>query len=49
MDQADFEKEKDYIFDCGRVNGFSNELIMKIFKIHERKKNRSEITTLEEI
>ncbi|XP_055589434.1 uncharacterized protein LOC129758695 [Uranotaenia lowii] len=45
MEKAEFEEEKNKIFEAGFLNGFDNEFVLKILRKHARKKFRSDATT----
>jgi hypothetical protein len=49
MKTDDFEKEKAYIFETGKINGFSKESLEKLLKKHEKKRELRSLTTLEVI
>jgi hypothetical protein len=47
MKTEDFEKEKEYIFQTGKINGFSKIQLEKLLKKHERKREIQNLTSLE--
>jgi hypothetical protein len=46
MSQGNFKKEKDYIMETGRKNGFAEKTLMKIFEKHRRKSLLQDLTSL---
>jgi hypothetical protein len=47
MSQEDFEVEQKYIMDTGRMNGYSRQMLDKIFEKHKRKKDLQNLTSLQ--
>jgi hypothetical protein len=49
MKVEDFEKEKEYIFQTGKINGYSKITLEKLLRKHERKRDIRNLTSLEVI
>jgi hypothetical protein len=49
MSSENFNKEKNYIFQTGLLNGYSFDTLDKMFKKHERKREIANVTSLESI
>ncbi|XP_053690925.1 uncharacterized protein LOC128739464 [Sabethes cyaneus] len=47
MEKEDFVTERDKIYEAARINGFDNNFVDKIIRLHERKRHRKNVTTLQ--
>ena len=46
MDSNDFETELSFIFETGKINGFSSMVLKKMYEKHKRKQEIDRLTTL---
>lgn len=46
MKKEDFDTERSFIFETGKINGYKNETLSKLFKNHKRKLDMENLTTL---